>query len=131
MIASGRFTRLEIDLLMKLYSNTKIAQERGAYDKIIKPCITRITEINGEIFSPTQGTGTVQSHNIEIFPTNLLTLIPNIRKNNFCDFNPKIPELIHVSFTQPGTSQFVNHEIMINQSGWNFCKKFSDVYPDL
>lgn len=69
MTANGRFTRFEIDLLMKLYNNMV---NRKEFNKIQFPYIERIIELDGSKYNTYSGNRSILGTCIELIPTNII-----------------------------------------------------------
>jgi hypothetical protein len=125
IIASGRFTKLEIDCLFQLYYSLKNHLTGKFYPSVV----SRMLELDG---SPLNEDVLGKKKNLYVIPIprNLLILFHNIVKSKFVNIAPEIKHGMHISFTELGSSAFKNHELHITPQGVDFCSKFEDIFED-
>lgn len=126
MVASGRFTRLEIDCLFQLYYSNKNHLSGKVYPSVFQ----RMLEPDGSPFNQNVP-GEKKVLYVMSIPRNFLFMFDKISKNKFVAINPDVTSNMHISNTKIGKAQLPNHELYLLPDGMNFCDKFKDVYEEL
>lgn len=125
IIASGRFTKIELDCLFQLHYSLKNHLTGKFYPSVV----SRMLELDGSPFNKDVKGKKLTLYVIPV-SRNLLILFHNIIKNKFVNIIPEINNAMHISFTELGSSTFTNHELHITQQGIEFCSKFEDIYEE-